>query len=95
MNGLNYVKELKKHVGAPYVYGAKQNKQFNIFYNKKKIKELKKLYPNQIWKSDLSKSVVVVIVVDLLIIFFKRVIIHWHYLTKQINIYILEIIIHL
>ena len=56
MNGLNYVKELKKHVGAPYVYGAKQNKQFNIFYNKKKIKELKKLYPNQIWKSDLSKS---------------------------------------
>ena len=37
MNGLNYVKELKKHVGAPYVYGAKQNKQFNIFYNKKKI----------------------------------------------------------
>lgn len=56
MKGLSFVKELKKHVGAPYVYGAKQNKQFNIFYNKKKIKELKKQYPNQIWKSDLTKS---------------------------------------
>ena len=56
MIGLNFVKELKKRVGQPYVYGCKQNKQFNIFYNKKKIKELKKLYPNQIWQSDLKKS---------------------------------------
>lgn len=56
MKGLQFVKELKKHVGAPYVYGAKQNKQFNIFYNRKKIKDLKKIYPNQIFKSDLNKN---------------------------------------
>ena len=56
MNALKFVKNLIKHKGAPYVYGAKQNKQFNIFYDKNKIKKLKKQYPNMVWKSDLNKK---------------------------------------
>ena len=56
MNPLNFVRKLKQHIGAPYVYGAKQNKKFNIFYDKNDIKKLRKQYPNLVWKSDLKKT---------------------------------------
>lgn len=56
MNAINYIKDLRKRVGSPYVYGAKQNKEYNKITTFKEIVSLQKLYGSgYVWDSDIKK----------------------------------------
>ena len=57
MRAIEYVKELKKRVGAPYVYGAKQNKAHSKITTRQDIINLQNTYgKGYIWDSDINKA---------------------------------------
>lgn len=57
MRAIEYVNDLKKRVGAPYVYGAKQNKDFNKRTTLADIETLQDKYgKGYVWDSDLIKA---------------------------------------
>lgn len=57
MNVYDYIIKLVKCLNAPYVYGAKQNKNFSKVYSREQIRQLQNMYGvGMVWDSDLSKS---------------------------------------
>ena len=57
MKVLDYIKDLKKRVGCPYIYGAKQDKTHSKVTTLEQIKSLQRTYgKGYIWDSDLSKN---------------------------------------
>ena len=57
MKVLDYINDLTKRVGTPYIYAAKQNKDYSKVTTLDNIKQLQKMYgKGYVWDSDLSKS---------------------------------------
>lgn len=56
MNVFTYINNLVKYEGAPYVYGAKQTKNFDRLHSKEDIQKLQSMYGRgMVWDSDLGK----------------------------------------
>lgn len=57
MKTLEYIKNLKKRIGSPYVYGAKQNKEHSKVTTREDILKLQKTYGRGfVWDSDINKA---------------------------------------
>lgn len=57
MRAIDYIKDLKKRVGSPYVYGAKQNKEHDKITTREDIIKLQKMYGSgYVWNSDINKA---------------------------------------
>lgn len=57
MRATEYIKDLKKRVGSPYVYGVKQNKEHNKVTSRAEIINLQKIYgKGYVWDSDVNKA---------------------------------------
>ena len=54
INRYNFVEYCKDKIGNPYLYGFKQNYNFDIKCTKSDFKKLKKAYKELIWDSDIN-----------------------------------------
>lgn len=54
INRYNFVKYCESKIGNPYLYGFKQNYNFDIKCTKSEFNKLKKLYKSMIWDTDIK-----------------------------------------